>query len=224
VACHAVPYRFDRLDSDEGWFLKHFQKGEGGLYVEHVRRGVELAAAEPSPLLVFAGGQSDAAAGPRSEGQGYWLIAESAGWWGHTGVRGRATTEEFSLDSFQNLLYAVCRFREVAGRYPARLTAVGWAFKSARFHEHAWAMRWPRDRFAYVGVNDPPGIDEARTFEAERLELFRRDPYGVGAEPRSKREARNPFRRQHGYHRSCPELAGLLDFGGPGVFLERLPW
>src|SRR5271166_4464371 len=89
VAGHAVPYRFDRLDSDEGWYLKHFQAGEGGLYVEHVRRGVELAAADTESLLLFAGGQTDGLAGPRSEGQGYWLVAEYFRWFGHEEVSER---------------------------------------------------------------------------------------------------------------------------------------
>ena len=74
VAGHAIPRRFDALESDEGWFLKHFQAGEARLYVEHVRRGVLLASAHPDSILLFAGGQTDSQAGPRSEGQGYWLV------------------------------------------------------------------------------------------------------------------------------------------------------
>ena len=68
VAGHAVPYRFDQLNRDAGWYLKPFQAGEGSLYLEHVKRGVEIAAARTDNLLIFAGGQTDAAAGPRSEG------------------------------------------------------------------------------------------------------------------------------------------------------------
>lgn len=224
VAGHAVPYRMEALDRDEGWFLKHFQTGEGPFYVEHVRRGVELAAADPDALLVFAGGQTDPLAGPRSEGQGYWLIADHFGWFGAPEVRARATTEEFSLDSFLNLLYGLCRFREFLGRYPQRLTALGWGFKALRFDLHRAALRFPASRYEYIGVNDPPDLARAEHFEAIRREGFLADPYGAAPEPSGKRQDRNAFRRQHGYHASCPELRELLDWTGPELYTGPLPW
>jgi hypothetical protein len=224
VAGHAIPYRFDQLDRDDGWYLKPFQKGEGHLYLDHVKRGVTIAAPLPEGLLVFAGGQTDAAAGPRSEGQGYWLAAEHQAWFGNPEVRGRATTEEFSLDSFQNLLYGICRFREVSGTYPDNIVAVGWKFKGTRFDLHRRALRFPEARFRYEGVNDPPALEENLPFERARTALFERDPYGVTPEPERKREARNVFRRQHGYRESCPELGALLAHRGTELFSGPLPW
>jgi hypothetical protein len=224
VAGHAVPHRFEDLDSDDSWYLKHFQHGDGACYVEHVRRGVERAAADPDALLLFAGGQTDREAGPRSEGQGYWLIAEHANWFGHSQVRDRAGTEEFSLDSFQNLLFGICRFREFTGGYPHRITAMGWIFKGPRFDLHREAIRFPAHAYSYEGVNNPDDLERAERFEAERRRLFHIDPYGSGEEPRRKRELRNPFRRHHGYHASCPELTGLLSHEGPELFDGRLPW
>src|SRR5260370_31911808 len=98
VAGHAIPYRFDRLDRDEGWYLKPFQSGEGTLYLDHVKRGVAIAAQQNDCLLVFAGGQTDSAAGPRREGPGYWLAAEHFAWFGHPGGRERRAPEELSLE------------------------------------------------------------------------------------------------------------------------------
>jgi len=224
VPGHAIPYKFDRLDRDEGWYLKPFQAGEGPLYLEHVKRGVEVAAGQPDSLLIFAGGQTDAAAGPRSEGQGYWLAADYCSWFGHPKVRGRAATEEFSLDSLQNLLYGVCRFREITGGYPDGIVALGWKFKGARFDLHRRALRLPAGSFRYVGVNDPPTLQEKLPFEKARARLFEQDPYGASAEPARKREARNVFRRHHGYAQSCPELAALLAHRGPELFAGPLPW
>ena len=223
VAGHAIPHRFDRLASDEGWYLKPFQSSEGSLYIDHIAHGVALAASTDS-MLLFAGGQTDASAGPRSEGQGYWLAAEYNGWFGHPEVRNRATTEEFSLDSFQNLLFGICRYREITGRYPKSIVVVGWKFKAPRFDVHRSALRFPESRFRYEGVNDPPSLKENLPFEQARLELFRRDPYGFAAESVGKREARNVFRRQHGYRQSCPELVRLLDYQGPELFSDELPW
>lgn len=224
VAGHAIPHRFDRLDSDDSWYLKHFQAGEGRLYVGHVRRGVETAAADPDALLIFAGGQTDAAAGPRSEGQGYWMVADHFGWFGHPEVRERSTTEEFSNDSFTNVLYGACRFREYTGHWPDFVTAVGWKFKGPRFDQHREALRWPASRFQYIGVNDPPELAKNLPFEEMRREVFRMDPYGSGPEPSEKRAARNAFRRQHGYAESCPEAADLLRYPGPELFDQPLPW
>lgn len=225
VAGHAIPHRFDRLDSDDGWCLKPFQKGEGPSYIEHVRTGVAEAAKDPQALLIFAGTQSDHAAGPRSEAQGYWLIADHHNWWWHhPEIATRATTEEFSQDSFQNLLYGICRFRECTGRYPTRITAVGWAFKAARFDFHREALRYPVAQYRYLGPNDPPTIAEARPFEAACLAAFHRDPYGTAPELSAKRQSRNPFRRHHAYPLTCPEIAPLLTHAGPSLYPGPLPW
>jgi hypothetical protein len=224
VAGHAIPYRFDQLDRDDGWYLKPFQSGEGRLYLSHVERGVAISAQQTEGLLIYAGGQTDAAAGPRSEGQGYWLVAEHHAWFGHKDVRERATTEEFSLDSFQNLLYGICRFREVSGVYPDNIIAVGWKFKAARFDLHRRALRFPEARFHYEGVNDPETLEANLPFEKVRAALFERDPYGVTREPEQKRDARNVFRRQHGYRESCPELSALLAHRSTELFSGTLPW
>lgn len=45
----------------------------------------------------------------------------------------RVTTEEFALDSYQNLLFAIARFREFTGNYPQKITVVGYGMKRNRF-------------------------------------------------------------------------------------------
>ena len=47
----------------------------------------------------------------------------------------RATTEEYARDSLENVLFAACRFQEVVGRYPKRVTVVSYDFKRRRFVE-----------------------------------------------------------------------------------------
>jgi hypothetical protein len=37
--------------------------------------------------------------------------------------------EDYARDSFENLLFSICRFKEVTGNYPARVTVVGYTFK-----------------------------------------------------------------------------------------------
>jgi hypothetical protein len=76
-------------------------------------------------------------------------------------LRNRTTTEPYALDSFQNLLFSIARFHEVTGRYPARITVVGYEMKRRRFEElHARALRWPVERFEYVGIDaSGEGVD-----------------------------------------------------------------
>jgi hypothetical protein len=89
--------------------------GEAQSFLDHIRMGIEEAALDPDALLLFSGGQTRRclprhmhlltlqllhsalfvqahgaacrAAGPRSEGLSYWVVAEAAGWYGHPEVR-----------------------------------------------------------------------------------------------------------------------------------------
>ena len=226
VAGHAVYVApdFARPEADESWWLQDFQRGEPPFYLEHIRHGVELAARDEKALLIFSGGQTRQEAGPRSEAQSYWLLAEHFKWFGYEAVQPRAGTEEFARDSLENVLFGLCRFREIAGRWPARLTVVSWAFKAARFALHRAAVRWPAERFEFVGVNNPPALSGAEVGESNAREQFLRDPYGTHAPLMVKREARNPFRRQTPYALTCPEVAPLLNHPGPAQFSAPLPW
>jgi hypothetical protein len=172
---------------------------------------------------MFSGCQTRREAGPRSEAQSYWLLAEHFGWLGG-GLRDRATTEEFARDSFENMLFGLCRFREFCGCFPEHLTAVSWAFKGERFALHRAALRWPAAKFTFAGVNNPRDLAAANAGESKALTQFRRDLYGTHSPLADKRAARNPFRRQAPYALSCPELAGLLNHQGPDIYAGPLPW
>jgi hypothetical protein len=211
--------------ADESWRLRPYQRGEPRFYIEHIRRAVEMAAADPAALLVFSGCHTAPEAGPLSEALGYWMLAEQFGWWGMAEARARSTLEDFALDSFQNLLYSICRFREFTGEYPAGITVAGWGFKARRFAElHRAAIRFPAARFRYVAVNEPPELAVAEREEAATRAAFTADPYGYFKALAEKRRSRDPHRRQHGYGISCPELCELLRHRGPELFAGALPW
>jgi hypothetical protein len=40
--------------------------------------------------------------------------------------------EEYALDSYENLLFSIARFREVTGRWPEKITVIGYGMKQAR--------------------------------------------------------------------------------------------
>lgn len=267
VAGHAVILA-DSLEhvvqKESDWYLEPYQRHQDlpQALVSHIKSGVELTAADPEALLIFSGGQTRAAAGPRDEGWSYYRLAEHFSWWGHGGtssqvsarsgaLRGtarldglgtdrsldgipvaqRTVTEDFALDSFQNLLFSFCRFKEVVGHYPQRVTVISFGFKKRRFAElHRSALRFPASRFSFVGIQPPPGsrFDLARAEQGElqnSLQLFESDPYGCHSQVLvEKRRARNPFQRTAPYLLSCPEIKDLLEWCGPGIFRGNLPW
>jgi len=231
VAGHSVTMAesLDGVEAEESaWFLLDYQVAHGlpGEFVAHARRGVDVAAADDRALLVFSGGQTRAAAGPRSEAQSYWLIAEHFGWWGSAAVASRATTEESARDSYENLLFSILRFREFAGAYPARITVVSFDFKERRFVElHAPALRWPAHALSYEGVAPGPRFDGAAAAagEAAAVAAFEADPYGCGGALAAKRAARDPFHRTPPYAVSNPDARALLAHCGPGLIADA-PW
>lgn len=224
VAGHAMVRDWSRVSEDDGWHLYDYQAGEASRLIGHVAEGVARAAADPEALLLFSGGQTRAEAGPVSEAESYFGVAKHHEWWGHEGIRERAGTEEFALDSFENLLLSIGRFFEMTGRYPERVTMVSWAFKRERFHMHRAAIRWPGWRFDYAGPNDPVRLEQALASEARARAAYAADPYSGSEEFERKRAGRNPFGRRHGYASSCPELGELFAYRGPGDFTGPLPW
>lgn len=195
-------------ENEANWSLMPFQRNEISTYVAHIRLAVASAAADPSTLLVFSGGQTRADAGPRSEGQGYWNVADIYDWWGAPAVARRATTEEFARDSYENLLFAICRFREWTGSYPSRISVVSWPFKAARFEIHRAALRIPESIFEFLGHGRPSDPIAAESGEAKVLHAFARDPHGI--QMSDKRNQRNPFNRCNPYATNCPELRPFL--------------
>lgn len=68
------------------------------------------------------------------------------------------TLQEHARDSFENLLFSVCRFREATGHYPAQITVASFEFKHARFADlHLKALQWPLQRFRFLGT---PALSE----------------------------------------------------------------
>jgi hypothetical protein len=129
-------------------------------------------------------------------------------------------------------LFSICRFYEITGHYPSKITVVSFTFKRQRFENiHAPALQWPAHRFHYVGV-DPPAstgfdLEEATQGEVQNAaKPFETDPYGCNSKIlQDKRKSRNPFSRIPPYELSCPDMKELLHHCGPGLFPKhKLPW
>uniref|UniRef100_A0A1D1XDB8 Uncharacterized protein C57A10.07 n=1 Tax=Anthurium amnicola TaxID=1678845 RepID=A0A1D1XDB8_9ARAE len=218
-----------KVDQEDSWFLEPYQKNPGQVatFLAHIKEGVEVAAKDDTALLLFSGGETRKNAGPRSEAQSYWAVAESKGWFGkqHT-VRNRALTEEHARDSFENLLFSVCRFRELTGDYPHNITVISYDFKEERFaHLHRLALGFPETRFLYIGTPASPASKEAAMKgEAAVRAQFLEDPYGCLGSLHRKRLVRDPFHRSIPYPSGCPELKELFRYCGPAPYPGTLPW
>lgn len=242
VAGHAVYIGNDSDDpvSDNNWILQDFQKGEPPFYIDHIHQGIKMADHDKKSLLLFSGGQTRLEAGHKSEAQGYWAIADHFNWWKMVNVKQRASTEEFARDSFENLLFGICRFYECTKHYPEKVTVVSWKFKKERFKLHQKAICLQDSMFNFEGVKNPLDPKDAVKGENENaLEPFKIDPYGTGAKQYEikrqdgkvktvnlgrKRGDRNPFNRTPPYDASCPELTQLLRHKGPDNYEDSLPW
>ncbi|KAK3043818.1 hypothetical protein RJ639_000517 [Escallonia herrerae] len=231
VAGHSVymSSSCEKADKEESWYLEAYQKhpGQAATFVAHIQQGVEITANDVEALLLFSGGETRKDAGPRSEAQSYWMVAESKGWFGkQEDVRSRALTEEHARDSYENLLFSVCRFRELTGKYPSNITVVGYDFKEERFvHLHRSAIRFPETRFFYAGT--PASLtsrEAALKGEALVRAQFQEDPYGCLGSLRRKKLGRDPFHRSIPYPNGCPEIEGLFRYCGAVPYPGSLPW
>ncbi|GLJ25150.1 hypothetical protein SUGI_0481020 [Cryptomeria japonica] len=170
-------------EEEAAWYLESYQRhpGQAATFVDHIREGINMAAMDEAALLLFSGGETRKDAGPRSEAQSYWNVADSHQWFGkQMTVRHRSLTEEHARDSFENLLFSICRFRELTGVYPHNITVVSYDFKQKRFaYLHRSALRFPSFRFFYVGTPaSPSSAVAASKGEALVREQFQKDPYG----------------------------------------------
>ncbi|GAA0148674.1 hypothetical protein LIER_08053 [Lithospermum erythrorhizon] len=231
VAGHSVytSSRCEKVDKEDAWYLEPYQKhpGQAATFVEHIEKGVELAENDDEALLLFSGGETRKNAGPRSEAQSYWTVAEAKGWFGNQEtVRQRALTEEHARDSFENLLFSVCRFRELTGLYPENITVVGYDFKEDRFVRlHRSAIKFPATRFFYSGTpSSQTSIEAAMTGETLVKAQFQEDPYGCIGALRRKKLGRDPFHRSIPYPNGCPEIRGLFKYCGVTTYPGALPW
>ncbi|KAI0344192.1 hypothetical protein BDW22DRAFT_1327305 [Trametopsis cervina] len=243
----------DATDPD-AWLMESFGRDDAharaAAYAEHVRRGVAIAAQDPTALLVFSGGQTKPTS-PLTEAASYHQLAlalfpssslssspssplsssPSPNTPSLPPPHTRTTTDPYALDSLQNLLFALARFAEhTGGHYPSRITVVGLALKQPRFERlHRAALRWPGVRFVYVGVDAEGQGEGAKDGEMTHgYTPFTHDTYGCHGSLASKRRARNPHHRVPPYALSAPALAPLLAWcpedDPTAVFPGVLPW
>ena len=110
----------------------------------------------------------------------------------------RAVTEEYALDSYENVLFSLARFHEITGRWPAKMTVVGYGMKrkrwvmgiglclmagwliSCRFEQlHRHVIRFPADRFEYIGIDDEGDTSEHYAGEVSPITPWSHSPLAI---------------------------------------------
>lgn len=217
------------LSQDSAWYLLDYQLNQDFPLIigSHIRHGLQLLHEYSNATLIFSGGQTRRDVGPLSEAASYYYVAKENKWVS-SGLDDRIFLEEFSRDSFENVLFSICRFKEVNGNYPSKISVVGFDFKADRFVSlHRKAIRFPLKDFFYYGVSTPSKFDHSKAVIGEQqvLEMFEEDIYACSTEDlKRKRRKRNPFLRTIPYDLSCPELKELLHWCGPEIYPGTLPW
>ncbi|KAF2673501.1 hypothetical protein BT63DRAFT_451549 [Microthyrium microscopicum] len=210
VCCHAIWLgEAGSSASEENWLIKPFQREETPTFVQHLQTGLQLFASKLSAVLVVSGAPTHKET-PRSEAGSYLLLAQAHNYWNILGehpspvVLSRILVEERALDSFYNVVFSLTLFYTNVRAWPERITVVANEFKRARFTQlHGPALRWPRDRFMYVGIDPNFMRPDDIMFDEERAESVRagerrngfeawlNDPRGVLEFLEGKRRERN---------------------------------
>jgi hypothetical protein len=197
---------------DEYWVLQSFQAGEPAFYIEHIKYGVELVKKDLGSVALMSGGRTRLEAGRWSEAATYAEIAKACKYWkeeeANVSLGGRIGVEIYARDSLENLQNSLYRYYQIIGKYPQRVTVVGWAFKESRFDYHRETLGIPESRFTYVGVNNPPDLNGALVGENKTLEAFRADPWAKEGSLHQKRQERNPFNETDDYGSLPPIVIG----------------
>lgn len=223
LPCHSVWKPGETLgELREEWSLVSFQiEGYDHLcFKDQIRKSLDLLENDQHATLIISGGQTKKESGPVSEALSYYQLATKLA--NKPEVLERTTTEEFARDSFENVIFLICRYYELHKAYPEKITVVGFEFKRRRFLDNhlKQALLFSKN-VHYVGNSpNPKDLDkegqEAYFQDLEQLEYkhavqhFEKDWYGIGSPLLEKKKTRNPFNRQHGYGQSNPQLAAFL--------------
>ncbi|KAI3406404.2 hypothetical protein KGF56_000885 [Candida oxycetoniae] len=222
VPCHAIWKGRQKLDQNE-WYLAEFQlEGNDHLcFIDHIQQAVHQIKRDTRAHLIISGGETKKVAGPIAEATSYYqLLQEIVN--NDQQILAKVDIEVFARDSFENVLFSLCRFYELFQIYPDKITIIGFEFKRNRFvHLHLMkALGVAQNDIEFIG-NEPKPQGTAKKIasylqdleaseQKHAWQLFVKDWYGIGQTLRDKKRKRNPFNRRHNYISTNPLIAEFL--------------
>ncbi|EDK43579.1 hypothetical protein LELG_01757 [Lodderomyces elongisporus NRRL YB-4239] len=240
VPCHGIWKGRNPRDRDN-WHLAPFQiEGNDHIcFIEHLSTAYLELEADPAAFMIISGGETKREAGEIAEATTYHQLLNDLSLIDSNkdtktnkdlvggefkSIQSRIATEVYARDSFENVLFSMCRFYELHKRYPTKITITGFEFKSYRFTQlHLLqALAFNLDNVVYLGNQPNPShlSTEAKQKYFKELDhsekqhaanVFAQDWYGIGPNLKSKKLKRNPFAKKHSYAITNPYITNFLN-------------
>lgn len=196
-------------DRDE-WVLAPFQiEGKDHLSMkEHILTSLKLLS--DNTVIVISGGKTKKEINDSEANSYYKLLKEYSD--------AEVLLEEYARDSFENVIFLICRFYQEYQTYPKKITVVGFEFKRDRFLKHHFKEALGYDNVEYIGNAPKPETNVEEYFQdlhqseyRHAVRWFEQDWYGIRDPLVTKKLSRNPFNLQHPYKETNPQLKEFLD-------------
>jgi len=236
VAGHAAfkdIYNKEQIEPEKDifWTIQPFQLGEAKYYIEHIKYGVNLLKTNPNLILIFSGGFTRESSRQWSEANSYYETASYYNFWdtdNEYNLQKRIFLEEYARDSFENLLFSICRYKQLTSDYPSSITIVSWKFKKKRFLFHNKVLQFPENKFFFNGILNPENLKDAIYGEKKALNCFHNNLYGSEGLLLNKKNNRNPLGKKTPYY-NLKELKEFFTFiNDPNniqnYYTNKLPW
>lgn len=211
LCCHCV--------YDGGEIYSEFPEDKP-VYEQQLRESVKCVQTQMHDLLIISGGYTKEEI-EKSEAQGMVDWAYDLGLDLDEII---FILEEYARDSFENVLFSMCRFYKEYNQFPEGIGVCSWRFKEPRFTIFAEALTLPNYSFVSVGEK------EITWTESDLLEMVKDDPFQRNPDLVSKRQNRDPWEKGNPYakigiFREMFETLDLMEKKGlTDPLLVNLPW
>jgi len=176
------------------------------IYKAQLTKAVNLLINGDYDVLIISGGYTKIEV-EKSEARGMLDWVEDLGLWPAKTRKSLILLEEYARDSFENILFSVCRFYQFFNEFPASVTSCTWEFNVERFKIFAKKLRIPNFNVVPVGKRE----DQEKVAQ-KWTDLAKRDPlYIKQADSEEKYLRRNPWKRDHPYSQISPVFRILFN-------------
>jgi len=175
---------------DKGLMYTEYQTdrsvNDRSVYVEQLSKSIKALQDGLFDMLILSGGYTKKQI-EKSEAQGMLEWAQDLDMITDTK---RIILEEFARDSFENILFSMCKFYESYNRFPGSITFCSWTPKERRFRVTADSLKISTYSFWGIGENK-----ELECAEEKLLEIIITDPFYRRHELAAKRQFRDPWNK-----------------------------
>lgn len=191
------------------------------VYLDHIKEAAKLIREREYDVLIVSGGYTKPQI-EMSEAASYlkilrYLIDEK--------TAKNVLLEEYAKDTFENILFAMCRAYQVYKEFPVTLGILTWTWKGKRVQVIAEGLRIPD--FVVIGVGNK-NLSKTQTQIADEVKP---DPLHRTSELAQKRGERNPWKKRNPYE-GIPGLRKMFKVlnkmekeGNPSLPAEfKFPW